>query len=140
MRSGFSMLTAIGIMVLIATVMTLMVMLTTTTADKTVNIYLKEQSQLLARSATEHALLAASGHDYSGGNCLESLTLTYGDYTADINLYYIGNNMPCNANNELDDNISTFDSNGTVLIDTRVSYSITADQNISYARRTIQKL
>lgn len=139
MRSGFSMLTAIGIMVLIATVMTLMLMLTTTSADKTTNIYLKEQTHLLARSATEYALLAASGHDYST-NCLENINFKYNDYNVTMQLYYIGNNLPCNADHLLANNIATVDSNGTVIIDTRVSFPISTEQNATYVRRTIQKL
>lgn len=140
MRSGFSMLTAIFILVLIATVMTLMLMLTTTTADKTANIYLKEQTHLIARSATEFALLAASGHDYSGGTCLENINLSYDDYNVSIQLYYIGNALPCNVSHILANNISTPDSNGTVIIDTVVTYPINPNQNARYARRTLQKL
>ena len=139
MRSGFSMLTAIFILVLIATVMTLMLTLTTTTADKTANIYLKEQTHLIARSATEFALLAASGHDYNS-SCLENINLLYDDYNVSIQLYYIGNALPCNPNHILANNIATADSNGTVIIDTVVTYPLNADQNVRYARRTLQKL
>ena len=141
MRSGFSMLTAIGIVVLIATVMSLMLMLTTTSADKTANIYLKEQTHLIARSATEYALLAASGHDFSS-SCLEEIDMEFddSDYEVSMKLYYIGNGLQCNPDHILANNIATADSNGTVIIDTVVTYPLTNDQNVSYARRTLQKL
>lgn len=139
MRSGFSMLTAIFIMVFIATVMVLMISLSTTSVDRTTNIYLKEQSRLMARSATEYALLAASGHDYSG-NCLENIDMDYNGYAVNMQLRYIGNGLNCNDAHTIDDNITTADSNGTVIIDTRVSFPARPDQNVTYTRRTIQKL
>jgi len=139
MRSGFSMLTAIFILVLIATVMMLMLMLSTTTADKTANIYLKEQAHLLARSATEFALLAASGHDFSS-SCLENIKLNYDPYKVTMTLYYIGNGLPCSPDHLLANDIATADSNGTVIIDTVVTYELSPDQNVTYARRTLQKL
>jgi hypothetical protein len=142
MRSGFSMLTAIGIMVLIATVMTLMVMLSTTSADKTVNIYVKEQSHFLARSATEYALLAASAHNYAGANCLDNVTVSYDIYTINVSLTYIGKgtNLPCTANRDLGAEVQTAGSIGTVIVDTEVIFPVTATQNVRYVRRTLQKL
>jgi predicted Zn-dependent protease len=140
MRSGFSMLTAIGIMVLIATVMTLMVMLSTTSADKTANIYVKEQSHFLARSATEYALLAASAHNYGGANCLENVNVSYDIYTINVSLTYIGTNLPCTANRELGAAVQTAGSVGTVIVDTEVIFPVTATQNVRYVRRTLQKL
>ena len=138
MRSGFSMITAIFVMVLIATVM--MVMMTTTSAEKTANIYLKEQTHLVARSATEYALLAASAHDFENDGCLETVEMDVGVYDAEVRFYYIGNGLGCAAAHTIDDSIATADSNGTVIMDTVVSYPLGNGQEARYARRTLQKL
>jgi len=143
MRRGFTLLSAIFLMVLVATLMVLAFSLSTQTAKQTGDIYLQEQGQLLARSATEFALLAISGHDNSA-NCIEQINLEYpqGSPIFDINmsLYYIGNGLPCNAGHLLDNTIATQESNGTVLIDTFVSYvDPGTEERVVFHRRTIQK-
>lgn len=70
MRHGFTLLLAIVIMVLIGTLMSLMLSFTTTTLKQTEDIYLKEQAELIARSATEYALLKISGNNWSNGECI----------------------------------------------------------------------
>jgi len=75
-RKGFSLLLAIIVMITIATLMALMISLSTTTAKQTSDIYVSEQTKLLARSATELALLAISGHNNSA-NCIENINFTY---------------------------------------------------------------
>ena len=141
MRRGFTLLSAIFLMVLVATLMVLSFSLSTQTAKQTGDIYLQEQGQLLARSATEFALLAISGHDNSK-DCIENINLNYpkGAPVFDINmtLYYIGNGLPCN--HLLANDIETAESNGTVLIDTIVSYTDPGtNETVRFHRRTIQK-
>ena len=143
MRRGFTLLSAIFLMVLVATLMVLSFSLSTQTAKQTGDIYLQEQGQLLARSATEFALLAISGHNNSN-DCIENINLNYpeGAPVFDINmtLYYIGNGLPCNNDHLLANNIETAESNGTVLIDTIVSYTDPGtNETVRYFRRTIQK-
>ncbi|WP_457594158.1 type II secretion system protein [Hydrogenimonas sp.] len=143
MRRGFTLLSAIFLMVLVATLMVLSFSLSTQTAKQTGDIYLREQGQLLARSATEFALLAISGHDNSI-NCIEQINMQYpqGAPVFDINLslYYIGNGLPCSANHLLANAIATDESNGSVLIDTIVSYTDPGtNEQVKFHRRTIQK-
>ena len=60
----------------------------------------------------------------------------------DINmtLYYIGNGLPCDANHTLANDIATAESNGTVMIDTFVSYTNPENnETVRFHRRTIQK-
>jgi len=137
-RDGFSLLIAIIVMITIATLMTLMISLTSTTAKQTSDIYVNEQTKLLAKSATELALLAISGHN-NAINCIENINFIFeNSYEVNISLYYIGNNLPCTASHLLNNNIATPESNGTVIIDTYVEYNGSSEP-IRYHKRTLQK-
>ena len=146
MRKGFSMLTALLFMILVATLGALALSLSNLSSKQTSDLYLREQAELLAQSATEYALLAISGHDFTA-NCLNTITSTYTDGTTtlfdiNISLYYLGNGLPANCNtltNTLN-NIDTNDSNLTVILDTIVSSaSGISSEPIRIHRRTIQK-
>lgn len=143
MRSAFTLITAIFLMVLVATLMALALSLSTQSVRQTGNLYLQEQAQLLAKGATEIAMLAVSGHDNSA-DCIETINMRFpeGNPLFDINLslYYIGTNLPCHANHILANNIASAESNGTVLIDTFVRYrEPDSNESITYHRRTLQK-
>lgn len=126
--------------------MSLMVNLSSSSVKTTLDVYLKEQAELLARGATEYALLAISGHNNSA-NCIQTINIAYpegADNTHDINmsLTYIGRNMPNCVNNMLHNNIATQESNITVIIDTVVSVNQAntgISEPIRVHRRTIQK-
>jgi hypothetical protein len=143
MRPAFTLISAIFLMVLVAVILMLSLSLSSETTKQTGDLYLREQALLLAKSSTELALLAISGHNNSV-NCIEQINLQYPQtnpiYDINMTLTYLGNNLPCNTNHLLANTIQTTDSNGTVLIDTFVSYS-DADTNetIRIHRRTIQK-
>ena len=96
MRRGFTLLSAIFLMVLVATLMMLAYSLSSQTKKQTGDIYMQEQAQLLARSATEFALLAISGHD-NRNDCIERINLQYPQgspiYDINMSLYYIGNGL-----------------------------------------------
>jgi len=146
MRKGFSLITAIVIMMAVSLLMTMMISLSSTTVKTTTDMYLKEQANLLARSAVEYVLLAISGHNNTK-NCITNLNLTYPNKTTpthDINVsvIYLGKSIPNCTNNTLDNNISTDDSNFTAIVD--VIVSVRRDQTgitepIRIHRRTIQK-
>lgn len=143
MRKAFSLITAIIILVFMATLLVLMLSLSTQSAKQTGDVYIKEQAELLARSATEYALLAISGHKTDTTNgCVEKIDLRYPanapSFDINVSIYYIGKNLPCTSSKILDNNISTSDSNATVIIDTFVT-NLQSDEPIRYHRRTIQK-
>jgi len=139
MRKGFSLLTAIIFLVLVATISTLALTLSTQTVKQTTDIFLKTQAELLAKSSTEYAILAMSGHDYSA-DCLENINSTYdGVFDINISIMYIGNNLPAGCA-QLGTDIVTNDSNRTVIIDTVVTSKDTiTSENIRIHKRTIQK-
>jgi len=115
-RKGFSLLLAIIVMITIATLMAFMISLSTTTAKQTTDIYAHNNSV----------------------NCINNINFTFEkNYEVNMSLYYIGNDLPSSCNT-IDNNISTPESNGTVIIDTYVDYNGSSEP-IRYHRRTIQK-
>jgi type II secretory pathway pseudopilin PulG len=140
MRKGFSLITAIVFLVLIATISTLSIIISTQTSKQTSDIFLKTQAELLLRSGTEYALLAISGHDYTT-NCLNQVNMTYNNaFDINVSIMYLGNGIPATCSNILANDINTTDSNMTVILDTIVSTKdgITTEP-IRLHRRTIQK-
>ena len=149
MRRGFSLITAIIILVTVSTLMTLMIGLSSSSVKTTLDVYLKEQAQLLARSATEYTLLAISGHNNVNDGCIENINIGYpqgnANRTHDINIsiWYMGRGISTvNCANVIANNLSTDESNITVIIDTVVSVNQVntgITEPIRVHRRTIQK-
>ncbi len=138
MRPAFTLLSAIFLMVLIAVLLMLSLSLSSQTVKQTGDLYLREQAQLLAKSSTEFALLAISGHN-NKTNCINSISLSYQNFSINMRLRYLGSGLPA-ACNTLGAPIVTKESNGTVMIDTIVSYTdpVTSEQ-VRFHRRTMQK-
>ena len=136
-RKGFGLITAIIIMMVIAILMSLTMGLSSTTVKHTTDVYLKEQAKLLLRSSVEYALLAISGHDNSG-DCVESVTINYPQFTSNVDIWYMGRGIPAGCNKILANNIQTDDSNYTAIIDVTVTTNASTEP-ITLHRRTIQK-
>nr|WP_321267705.1 hypothetical protein [uncultured Sulfurimonas sp.] len=143
-KNAMAMMMAIIVLVVISTIMALSLTLTTQTAKRTTDLYLYEQSALLAHSASEYAMLRIS----QVAPCeQENFSFTHdGIYNIDVSLQYVYTSpSPCLtavAPHGVDYNNSTInypDTNGTVLMD----ISVTTNQGtepIRYFRRSIQKL
>jgi len=145
-RNGFAMIMAIFFMIIIATLLLYMLGSTTETAQRTTNAYVNEQAQLLAKSATEYAVLRVSGVERNATSCVNSFNAQYPNSTNpifDINvtIAYIGFSSIGACNNYIP-TISTPESNGTMLIDVYVqdNPSLMLTEPIRYHRRTLQKL
>jgi hypothetical protein len=151
MRKGFSMITAIIFMILVATIGALSLSLSSVSVKQTSDLYLREEAEILVQSSTEYALLAISGHNFSA-NCLNTINATYTPdgtttvFDINITMYYFGNGLPNNCQkpsgsiNAISSNIDTNESNLTVLIDTIVTSTATAStEPIRIHRRTLQK-
>jgi hypothetical protein len=124
--------------------MALTLTLTSQTTKQTTDLYLREQAVLLAQSAAEYTLLAISGHDRNT-NCLGAVNIQYPTSTnpifdINVSINYIGLN--CQNGFNYIQNISTPESNGSVLLDITVAShdTTTSTEPIRYFRRTIQKL
>ncbi|CAA6821635.1 MAG: Unknown protein [uncultured Sulfurovum sp.] len=161
-KKAFSMVTAIFVIVIMATVTALIMNVTGKTIKETTQQYQKEQAALLARSYTEQAILYALHYDRTAnGNCINQINATFGDgitsqvFNITTNIQYASNEAQLDASNC--ENIARWADNGTagfnsslsLLIDVYVSYkdfddpSAAAgveDRNITFHRRTLQKL
>ena len=138
MRRGFSLLTAIFVMILIGSLLYLALSMGATEVKQTEDLYKKAQARLLARSATEYELLRISGYNFSSG-CYTGENYTFNGIDVNTTVYYIGSGFPSCAN-ILANDIETADSNGTILLDVTVSYvDPNTHETIRYHRRTLQK-
>ena len=156
MRDGFSMITAIFLIVLMSTVAVLVMDLSGKVVQETTAQYRKEQAILYAKSYTEFAIMALTAR-----NCIRTITadvdgtaaqvLQGEGYNVVVNIQYIGNDNGCA--NVIGGALSTPTSRGTVvLIDTYIHYrdpehpnaqnsvAWVVDPGITYHRRTLQKL
>jgi len=157
------MVTAIFVIFIMASLTALIMNVTSKTVKTTTQQYQKEQASLLARSYTELAMLYAINYDrVSNNNCIENINATFGDasnlYTIKTHMQYIGNSqlLPnCGTNITPIWNVSNpvgFDSALSIVIDVYVTYkdfddpsalSVALgglDRNITFHRRTVQKL
>ncbi|WP_457597344.1 type II secretion system protein [Hydrogenimonas sp.] len=139
MRRAFSLLTAIAVILLIGTVLALTLSTSTMNVKQTSDLYLKEQAQLLAKSAAEYEILKITGTDFTTG-CYNGANYTVKGFDINTTVHYIGNGIPATCSHILANSIATADSNGTVMLDVVVSYTDPATgERIRYHRRTLQK-
>lgn len=121
MRRGFSILSAIILLILVATLLSFMISTSNQSVKNTSNLYIKEQMELLAQSGVEFALLKISGASIRPNE----VNLTYqDDYNISVKIDYISD-------------IKTIESNGTAIFDVYVDYN--KDDTLRFHRRTIQK-
>jgi type II secretory pathway pseudopilin PulG len=150
MRNGFSLITAIIFIVLIATIGALALSLSTQSVKQTGDLYLQTQADLLAQSGTELALLAFSAHDINATNgCVNTVLAQYPDNTdpifnIEVSIQYLGRGLPNGAGGGncdlLSNAVATDDSNITLIMDTVVtSVAGIATEPIRIHRRTLQK-
>ncbi|UPT77138.1 type II secretion system protein [Sulfurovum sp. XGS-02] len=152
MRNAFSMLTAIFIIVLMATVAAFIMNLSGKIVKETTAQFQREQSALLAKSYTEYAIMAVTANEHNSSTCLNNITGAYGDsdgdgvpdiYNIDVNISYIGNtNLHANCNT-LSNGVITEKSPLSIIIDVFVSYKDLDhpdNLNVTYHRRSLQKI
>ena len=137
-RNGFSMITAIFVIVLMASVAALIFNISEKTVRETTAQYQREQAVLLARSYTELAIMAVSARDIKTTSCLQDISGNIGTtseinsgagYKIQTNLYYIGEGYGiggnCPATRTLYNNGNApQDKNSTlnIIVDTYVKY------------------
>ena len=158
MRKAFSMLTAIFIIVLMATVAAFIMNLSGKMVKGTTAQFQREQSVLLAKSYTEYAIMAVTANEHNSTNCLDNITGGYGDdgsgndlYSINVDISYIGNTDPDtgipslqgHCARELSTTAMTKKSPLNIIIDVFVSYKDLThpdDLNMTYHRRSLQKI
>jgi len=147
MRNGFSMITAIFVIVLMATLAALILNLSGKVTKETAMQYQREQAMLLAKSYTEYAVLAVTANEQNSSNCLDDIQGSYGIYTVDVNLSYLGTpaTLPTGSScaRILDNNITEVKTPLSIIVDVFVRYpdpDHPNDLNITYHKRTLQKI
>ncbi len=155
MRKAFSMLTAIFIIVLMATVAAFILSLSGKMVKGTTAQFQREQSMLLAKSYTEYAIMAVTANEHTTGNCLNNITGAYGDsdgdgvadmYNINVAISYIGNGDLDGSCNTLSNGVVTEKSPLSIIVDVFVSYKDldhpagASAPDITYHRRSLQKI
>jgi type II secretory pathway pseudopilin PulG len=141
-KRAFSMITAIFVIIMMATLASLIQNITGKTIKATTQQYQKEQATLLARSYTELAILYATGYDRSPNNCLNNIKGNFGSpenrYKIEIKIRYIDENstaiQTCTKNNQ---------TSISLLIDTYIHYKDfdePTNRTKTFHRRTLQKI
>ncbi len=154
-RKAFSMLTAIVVIVLMATVAMLVMSMSGKLVKETTVQYQTEQAALYANSFTEYAVLAVTGNDRTAGNCLITINSTIGapatgnGYRIRTHISYIGTAAEignCATTRKLSDTVTTLKTPLTLVVDAYVDYKEPDHHDsanapwITYHKRTVQKI
>lgn len=153
MRKAFSMLTAIIVIVLMASVGAFILNLSGKMVQGTTAQFQREQSMLLAKSYTEYAIMAVTANEHNSSNCLNNITGNYGDdgngnplYTVDVNISYIGDTDLDASCRTLSSGVITEKSPLNIIVDVFVRYKEldhpagSSAPDITYHRRSLQKI
>ncbi|WP_457605954.1 type II secretion system protein [Nitratifractor sp.] len=156
-RPGFSMVTAIFVIVIMATVAMFILNLTSKTVQETTAQYRKEQAILYAKSYTEYAVMLATAK-----KCIRKLSANIdGDtnqvkrgqgYRVEVYIQYLGANSTCTNKIGTTNIVTPASIDNIILVDTYVHYrnpdspsainasAWSTDPGITYHRRTLQRL
>ena len=147
MRRGFTLIAAIFFVVIASSICMLALSIASTSVKQNSEIYLREQSELVARAATEYAMLAIISNDFSttclgnqSKNASEDNPISgeFGDlFTFKVYVKYFGDMGICSG-----DAVATTGANqGTIMLDVFVSSKPGKASNpINFHKRTLQKL
>jgi len=157
-RKAFSMLTAIFIIVIMASVGILVMSLSGKLVKETTTQFQREQAMLLAKSYTEYAIMAVMANDRNGTtSCLQTINSDDvirdeddGGFEVRVQIAYISNNSnelnSCDATRVFSDAATTVKSPLNIIVDVYVKY-IDFDHHdpsnapwITYHKRTLQKI
>ncbi|ERJ28957.1 hypothetical protein UNSWCS_2050 [Campylobacter concisus UNSWCS] len=147
MRRGFTLIAAIFFVVIASSICMLALSIASTSVKQNSEIYLREQSELVARAATEYAMLAIISNDFSTtclGNQSENasednpIAGEFGDlFTFKVYVKYFGDMGICSG----DAVAATGANQGTIMLDVFVSSKPGKASNpINFHKRTLQKL
>ncbi len=153
-RKAFSMITAIFVIVLMATVAVFIMNLSGKIVKETTTQFQREQAMLLAKSYTEYAVMAVMANDRNttGVNCLYTIKGDIGSspsagngYRARVHLGYIGNTQEVGScgGRILSQGVTTEKSPLTVMIDVYIDYKDPDNTNgewRTFHERTLQKI
>ena len=146
MKRAFGVISALIIMLLIATLMVAVVKFAFISVKHTSDSYLIQRAQLFMQSSIENAILAIEGNDRKSNGCLKNIHFTDENNMFEANItvlrYYCFDENDCNCNSDLINDIQTDKSQGYVLMKIVVE-SITShpriNKNIRLEKVTLQR-
>jgi len=149
MRPAFSMLTAIFVIVIMASVSVFVMSLSGKVVKSTTAQYQHEQAALYAKSYTEYAILAVTGNDRTA-NCLSDINGTIGSdpsigdgYKVSVHIAYIGTGAGVGTCTNLGTPVTTKNTPLTIIVDVYVDYKDpenSAGPWFTVHRRSVQKI
>jgi type II secretory pathway pseudopilin PulG len=144
-KKAFSMITAIFVILLMATVGTFILNLSGKMVKGTTTQFQREQAMLLAKSYTEYAIMSVTANDQNR-TCLNEIHGSYGDYNITVKISYIGRfdilNGGCTYRLNSTD-IVTQKSPLNIIIDTFIrypNYDHPDELKMTYHKRSLQKI
>lgn len=144
MKKGFSLIAAIFFIILISTIALTSLSIATMSAREAPNILLNQQAELLARSATEYAIMNIQQNDYNK-SCPESvkeINLNYPSkspiFNVKVQIYYLNSALDC-GDNVISSTALADNYKFASIIDVRVtSVGNIGSAPIKFSRRTLQ--
>ena len=151
LRPAFSMMTAIFVIVIMASIGAMVVSLSGKMVKTTTAQYQREQAVLLAKSYTEYAIMAVMSNNRSAAGCLKTINgdNVSGGYRVRVQVAYISNNTAqltgCAATHIFSDAATTANSPLNIIVDVYVNYRdfdshASTAPFITYHKRTLQKI
>ena len=157
-RKAFSMLTAIFVIIIMASVGVLVMSLSGKMVKETTTQFQREQAMLLAKSYTEYAVMAVMANDRKGtSSCLKTINSDNvirsendGGFEVRVQIAYISNGTgelnSCSSTRVLSNAVTTVESPLNIIIDVYIRYKdfdhhdLGSEPWITYHKRTLQKI
>ena len=144
MKKGFSLIAAIFFIILISTIALTSLSIATMSAREAPNILLNQQAELLARSATEYAIMNIQQNDYNKScpGSVKEINLNYPSkspiFNVKVQIYYLNSALPCDKN-VISHTALTDNDKFASIIDVHVaSVGNIGSAPIKFSRRTLQ--
>lgn len=144
MKKGFSLIAAIFFIILISTIALTSLSIATMSAREAPNILLNQQAELLARSATEYAIMNIQQNDYNKDcpDSVKEINLNYPSkspiFNVKVQIYYLNSALPC-GKNVISSTALTDNDKFASIIDVHVDFvGNIGSAPIKFSRRTLQ--
>ncbi|MEO1958459.1 MAG: hypothetical protein ABGX23_02800 [Nautiliaceae bacterium] len=129
MKRGMALFMTIIFLLVMALVGSMIISFTSYASKHAARSYLDTQADLALRSATEYAILALQGHDFSQGK-LNEIKISYPAFDADVKFHYFCKGCTSDENVSL---IDTGDTNMSVLV-----YAVVKSKNPDFHIRKVR--
>lgn len=137
MRSGFSVIAAAVIVAIISVVGAMVLSVSSTSSKRATDDYLRNQAEMLARSATEFAIMRLQGFVSVNGDCLERLDINATPFDVNVTFGYILNSQNPNCGSVVSSNATSDDKN--IIIDVVVKERVSGNPNNEFDPASISK-